>query len=87
MTIKEVLDFYYSKYPILKLYVKMWKGIKGEYKLLTRPQAMARFAPWFEDTVLSVSFEEKLTKLNEIVPTPYPYLCITYVEAKDIEED
>ena len=80
MTIKEVLDFYYSKYPTLKLCIKMWGGIMGEYRLLTREEAVARFAPWLEDTVLSVSFEEKLTKLNEIIPTPYPYLSITYVE-------
>ena len=79
MSIINVINFYYSLYPVISLHVKMSGGIEGRYHEFTKAEALDFLAGYENEEVVNVDFATHFTfKGNATNKMPIPMLYILY---------
>ena len=82
MTIKEVYEFYFNKYEILKVKTEMVEGIKGKEFVFTLEQYKEFISAWEDAEVVETIFQTHYTSYyngtTEARPMEIPMLCILY---------
>lgn len=79
MKIYDVLDFYYSKYDKLHLWIRMNGGIPGRYHDFTKKEALDFIAGYEYENVIRIDFQTHyFFKGDATEPLEIPSLFIVY---------
>ncbi len=80
MTIKDVINFYFSKYDELVINVEMLAGMRGKAKTFTKKEALVHLNNWLDEEVLSVGFHTAsyIHGDPEVYEFEIPHLNILY---------
>ena len=78
MKVKEILDFYFSKYEEINVRMEMAEGIEGRSHLCHRND-LSSFEPWYDNEVLTISCQTHYIHIREDRGIlKYPHLYILY---------
>ena len=85
MTIKNVIDFYFSQFETLKVQIQMWGGIYGKYHTVTKEEFYKLFSDWSNEKVISIDFQTHYhnSAIKEIRKCDIPMLYILYIDEED----
>jgi hypothetical protein len=81
MTVKTLVDFYFTQYEKLNIKVEMWSGMKGKYTTYTKESFYNCFGDWLNESekVMTISFQTHYhnyaTLETEECPIPMLYIC------------
>lgn len=78
MTIREVINFYFSFYSEINISIEMWQGLEGNYKDYTKESFETEFGAWLDEKVMDISFETYGTDLYSRTKREKPVLWIRY---------
>lgn len=66
MTLKDVLNFYFSQYDTIDLHVKMINGLEGKSHIVTRNDINFMYSGWGDCEVVSFGGQTYYTSLNQL---------------------
>lgn len=79
LTLRKVVDFYYSQFETIKLNIQMVEGIEGKYRPLTKADLTDILEGWGDDEVISFSLQTHYYSYQHLgskmdIPTAWIYL-------------
>lgn len=66
MTLKDVINFYFSKNDTIKIKIRMIEGIEGRYRIFTKEELKDILEGWGDYEVVDFGWEKYYTSLNHL---------------------
>lgn len=79
MTLKDVINFYFSKNDTIKIKIEMIEGIKGKYRIVTKEELKDILEGWGDYEVVDFGWQiyySSLNHLGEKIDLPIAWVTI-----------
>lgn len=77
MTVKDIIEFYFSQYETINVMIELLGGLRGKYHLFSKDEYYNLFSNWNNEKPISVSFSTYyIFKGEEARKLEYPQLNI-----------